>query len=201
MGCMRVQAQMPRGCQEAARASVRSGWGCPMLDTASSSRIQRTHFRARLSPRDTMVVPRESLGEEEKSTAQMWGEKCEKHTASTDEKEVLEQISLQPWERISQSRYPCCSPWRTPGQSMFILKDWSHARAGEQCAEEAVAEGCYELTATPPFLISLWEGRGGRGIRNEGVKWIWEKVWGWRTLNKLVLIAPSWVCFVCDGNW
>ena len=40
----------------AGAASVRRGWGCPVPDTAGSSRLQPTHRRAQLSPSAKMVV-------------------------------------------------------------------------------------------------------------------------------------------------
>lgn len=49
-----AQVLAVRGCRV---PPVRSGWGCPMVDTAGSSWLKQTHHRAQLSCSATLVAP------------------------------------------------------------------------------------------------------------------------------------------------
>ena len=119
----------------AATSSVRRGWGCPMMDTASSSRLQRTHRREQLSPSAMGLRKGKMLHGQRKKSGGEKRERVRNNPTSTKLREggggggapgARAETPLQPLERPHGSRFPDrnCGLWRTcTGEDPFFLKD------------------------------------------------------------------------------
>lgn len=152
------------------------GWGCCALDTASSSWLQWTHCRAKLSPSAAVVVPGgkrlrkgknavqlcERKRSEEKSVrnspAVRAGAPCAEErspAAPGGGKHCTAGISLQPVDRTMPERISTLQPVEDPhtaAAGVFwrtAAMERSHAGAGEKFGAGVAELKCYKLTATP----------------------------------------------------
>ena len=126
----------------AGAAPVRSSRVCPMLDTAGSSRLQRPHRRAQLSPSATGGRLGESLGKKGQNAARQpglsEGNRVRNSPASPEGRAGGGQEVLQ----APQQRCPC-GPGRDPGGAGVSLQPMGrpHTGAGKRVRRKEQQRG------------------------------------------------------------
>lgn len=162
-------------------ASVRRGWGYPVIDTANPTWLWQTHHRAQLSPSAKVMLPLAVFKKGEKmlpgSMWEGWWEKVWDIALQTSRSEKKEDI------RCSRQRFTY-SPW-----------------SKEKCEEEAAESEELLWTDSSPHFLSLCAAKDGKseGVRNEVVKMSLgrtrygkKKVFRYLTLFLTIQISFNW---------